>query len=148
MDLAHSLQAVVDLLAPQAAKRGVTLSVDVPSSSSSSSVRADPDQVQQIIVNLVLNAIDACGRGGRVLLRCVSRTDGVALEITDDGHGIPREIQKQVFDPFFTTKKRGQGTGMGLWVVAQLVRAQSAEIELDSTPGAGTTVRIAWPVPS
>jgi signal transduction histidine kinase len=51
-----------------------------------------------------------------------------------------------VFDPFFTTKKRGQGTGLGLWVVAQLVRAQSAEIEVDSIPGKGTTVRVVWPV--
>jgi signal transduction histidine kinase len=50
-----------------------------------------------------------------------------------------------VFDPFFTTKKRGQGTGLGLWVVAQLVHAQSATIDLDSKPGRGTTVRVEWP---
>ena len=67
------------------------------------------------------------------------------IEVSDDGHGIPREIQAQVFDPFFTTKKRGQGTGLGLWVVAQLVRAHHADIELDTAPGEGTTVRIAWP---
>jgi two-component system sensor histidine kinase HydH len=144
VDLARALHAVRDLLAPQAAKRGVTLHVDAIEACA---LRADPDQVQQIIVNLTLNAIDACERGGNVWLRTRARETGVTFEIADDGHGIPREIQKQVFDPFFTTKKRGQGTGLGLWVVAQLVRGHAAEIELDSTPAKGTTVRVIWPVP-
>lgn len=144
VDLARSLHAVTELLAPQAAKRNVSLHVDAPEPSSI--LRADPDQVQQIIVNLALNAIDACGRGGKVWFRAKSRGEGVVLEIADDGHGIAPELQKQVFDPFFTTKKRGQGTGLGLWVVAQLVRAQAAEIQLDSHPGRGTRVRVVWPV--
>ena len=143
VDLAHALHAVKDLLGPQAAKRNVALHVDA--GDHASKLHADPDQVQQVIVNLALNAIDACERGGNVWLRAKSG-DQVTLEITDDGHGIPREIQKQVFDPFFTTKKRGQGTGLGLWVVAQLVRSHAAEIELDSAPTKGTTVRITWPV--
>jgi two-component system, NtrC family, sensor histidine kinase HydH len=144
VDLAHALQVVSDLLAPQATKRRVTLLIEVPSRAPR--FRADPDQVQQIIVNLALNAVAACEAGGHVALRVRSSIDKVVLEIADDGHGIAREIQKQVFDPFFTTGKRGQGTGLGLWVVAQLVRAQSAEIELDSIPGQGTTFRVVWPV--
>jgi two-component system, NtrC family, sensor histidine kinase HydH len=144
VDLAHALHVVRDLLAPQAAKRNVSLRVEAPAETST--LRADPDQVQQIIVNLALNAIDACEPGGTVTLRADRRVDAVALEVSDDGQGIPPQLHKQVFDPFFTTKKRGQGTGLGLWVVAQLVRAQSAEIELDSAPGEGTTVRVRWPV--
>ncbi|MBA3458752.1 MAG: PAS domain-containing protein [Deltaproteobacteria bacterium] len=144
IELGGTLHAVTDLLAAQATKQQVALSVDV--GPSLPTLRADPDQVQQIIINLVLNAIDACSRGGRVWLRARAREGGLVVEIEDDGQGIPREIQKQVFDPFFTTKKRGQGTGLGLWVVAQLVRAQSAEIELDSTPGQGTTARVVWQV--
>jgi two-component system sensor histidine kinase HydH len=144
MDLAHSLYVVRELLAPQATKKGV--SVRIEASSEPRRVHANPDQVQQIIMNLALNAIDACRPGGTVTLRAISRDDSTVLEVADDGHGIPREIQKQVFDPFFTTKKRGQGTGLGLWVVAQLVRAQSAEIEVDSNTEQGTTVRVAWPV--
>ena len=143
IDLAQSLHVVTALLTPQASKRGVALRVET---SESTTLHADPDQVQQIIVNLTLNAIDACERGGSVALRAKSRGQNVVLEIDDDGQGIPPEVQKQVFDPFFTTKKRGQGTGLGLWVVAQLVRAQSAEIELDSAPGQGTKVRVVWPV--
>ncbi len=143
LDLAHSLHTVTELLAPQATKRAVTLHVDALQPTT---LRSDPDQVQQIVVNLALNAIDACERGGKVSLRATSRDKAVVLEIVDDGHGIAPEIQKQVFDPFFTTKKRGQGTGLGLWVVAQLVRAQSAEIEISSVVGKGTTVRVVWPV--
>lgn len=146
VDLAQSLHAVRALLAPQAARRGVALDVEL--APEPSLLETDPDQVQQIIVNLALNAIDACNKGGLVALRTKRRADAVVVEIADTGQGIPREIQKQVFDPFFTTKKRGQGTGLGLWVVAQLVRAQSAEIELDSAAGRGTTVRVTWPVHS
>lgn len=146
VDLARALHAVKELLVPQAAKQGVSLDIDV--AADASSLETDPDQVQQIIVNLVLNAIDACDKGGAIALRTSRRDRTIVLEIADTGHGIPPDMQKQVFDPFFTTKKRGQGTGLGLWVVAQLVRAQSAEIELESAPGAGTTVRVAWPVVS
>jgi two-component system, NtrC family, sensor histidine kinase HydH len=143
LDLAQALHVVAELLAPQAAKRKVTMRVEAEQRAA---LRIDPDQMQQIIVNLALNAIDACEPGGSVVLRALTTYDGVVLEVSDDGHGIATEIQKQVFDPFFTTKKRGQGTGLGLWVVAQLVRAQAAELELDSTPGKGTTVRVAWPM--
>jgi signal transduction histidine kinase len=143
VDLARTLHVVQDLLAAQAAKRNVTLRIDAQPDVST--LRADPDQVQQIIVNLVLNAIDACDKGGTVSLGVAKRDGAIALEVTDDGQGIPPELQTQVFDPFFTTKKRGQGTGLGLWVVAQLVHAQSATIDLDSKPGRGTTVRVEWP---
>ncbi len=142
VDLVRSLRSVRELLAPQAAKRKVTLDV---SGDEPAALRTDPDQVQQIVVNLALNAIDACEKGGRVDLRVEKRGLETILEVSDTGHGIPKELQKQVFDPFFTTKKRGQGTGLGLWVVAQLVQGQSGEIELASTPGTGTTVRVTWP---
>jgi len=142
VELAPALHGVTELLAPQAAKRGVTLAVEA---AADLAVHVDPDQVQQILINLTLNAIDACGKHGHVTLRAAARPQAVVVEIVDDGQGIPADLQKQVFDPFFTTKKRGQGTGLGLWVVAQLVRAQAAEIELDSTVGRGTTVRITWP---
>lgn len=146
VDLARTLHVVHDLLAAQAAKRNVTLRVDAQNDAPT--LRADPDQVQQIIVNLALNAIDACDKGGNVVLGATKRESTVVLEVIDNGQGIPPELQKQVFDPFFTTKKRGQGTGLGMWVVAQLVQAQSARIELDSKPGRGTTVRVVWQEPS
>jgi len=144
IDPAAALVAVRDLLATQATKRGVELTLETPPRLPA--IRANPDQVQQVLVNLVLNALDACDRKGRVELSAALRGDHVVMEVRDDGHGIAPDIQAQVFDPFFTTKKRGQGTGLGLWVVAQIVRAHAGEIELESQPEQGTRVRVAWPV--
>ncbi len=142
VDLAAMMHVVTELLAAQAAKRAVALRAEA--APGLPRLHGDPDQVQQILVNLVLNAIDACEGGGHVELRASHRGDAIVLEVADDGRGIPAEIKAQIFDPFFTTKKRGQGTGLGLWVVAQLVRAHAAEIELDTTPGGGTIVRVTW----
>lgn len=144
LEVAKIVHSVADLLAAHAAKRDVALAID--GADNLPGLRADPDQLQQVLVNLVLNAIDACDRGGHVTLRVRAGDEVIVFEVIDDGHGVPHEIQSQIFDPFFTTKKRGRGTGLGLWVVAQLVRAHSAEIELVSTPGAGTTIRVTWPV--
>ena len=146
IDPASALHSVRDLLHAQAAKRGVALEVVAPAPLPA--IRANPDQVQQVLVNLVLNALDACERKGHVELSAARRGESIVMEVRDDGHGIPRDAQAQVFDPFFTTKKRGQGTGLGLWVVAQIVRAHAGEIELESAPEAGTRIRVAWPVTS
>lgn len=146
VDVTSTMAVVRDLLAARVEQRGLTMAIRA--NDRAVAIHANADQVQQILINLALNAIDACDRGGRIELSATPNGRAVLLEVSDDGHGIPREIQAQVFDPFFTTKKRGQGTGLGLWVVAQLVRAHAADIELVSAPGAGTTVRVVWPVPS
>jgi len=142
VDASRSLRTVADLLEPAAASRDVKLAIDA---SAEASLRADPGQLQQVLVNLVMNAIDACDRGGHVTMTARSRAGAIVLEVADDGRGIAPEDRAHVFDPFFTTKKRGTGTGLGLWVVAQVVRAHEAEIEVDSQPGAGSTFRLVWP---
>jgi signal transduction histidine kinase len=109
---------------------------------------ADPDQIQQVILNLLLNARDATPEGGRVAV--ASRADGalgaVQIEVSDTGSGIPLELQLRVFDPFFTTKPPGKGTGLGLSVCYGIVRAHGGTIDVESTPGAGTTVRVRLPL--
>ena len=74
-----------------------------------------------------------------------SSWDRVRIVVEDDGCGIPEKSRDQVFDPFFTTKKRGQGTGLGLTVAAQIVRNHGGQIELDSNPGQGTRIALLWP---
>ncbi|MBK7857896.1 MAG: PAS domain-containing protein [Archangiaceae bacterium] len=114
-------------------------------------VSADPDQLQQLLLNLVMNACDACDAGGHVTLSASrdTATSGwpcVRFEVLDDGCGIQPEHRQGVFDPFFTTKKRGQGTGLGLTVAAQIVRNHGGEIELTSEVGEGTRVSVYWPL--
>jgi two-component system, NtrC family, sensor histidine kinase HydH len=144
------LRDVCELLRLEAERRQVRIELELPEGLPP--IAADPDQVQQVLVNLVLNACDACGAGGRVRLAAAA-PDGsssgawgfVTLTLQDDGCGIPRESLNQVFDPFFTTKKRGQGTGLGLTVVAQVVRNHGGRVELESEPGRGTCVTLLWP---
>ncbi len=128
--------------------RGKQLFVRVDSPPGVPPIAADPDQLQQVLVNLLINACDACTPKGaiRVGARKASDERSVIIEITDDGCGIAPEDLNAVFDPFFTTKKRGEGTGLGLPVASSIVRNHHGEITLTSRPGEGTTVTIVWPV--
>jgi signal transduction histidine kinase len=142
-------RAVVELLRYEAERRGVTLTVDVDDALPP--VAADADQLQQVLVNLLMNACDACAAGGHVTLSAHSESAGregacVVIVVDDDGAGIPEDLRHQVFDPFFTTKKRGQGTGLGLTLTAQIVRNHRGSIELVSHVGKGTRVVVRWPV--
>jgi signal transduction histidine kinase len=110
-------------------------------------VAADASQLQQVLVNLIMNACDACSTGGQIWIS-VRRLDelNVLWEVRDNGSGIPEEHLLAVFDPFFTTKKRGEGTGLGLSVATGIVRNHGGEISLASILGEGTTVTIRWPI--
>jgi signal transduction histidine kinase len=122
------------------------LALDVELETALPALAADPDQLQQVLVNLLLNACDASTPGSR--LRLVARTgpDGmVRIEIADHGTGIPPEHLNAVFDPFFTTKQRGEGTGLGLPIAASIVRNHGGRIDLSSQPGEGTTATVLWP---
>jgi signal transduction histidine kinase len=101
-----------------------------------------------VLVNLLLNACDACDSGGSITVRVRSPAGSsqVVIEIQDDGCGIAAEDLNAVFDPFFTTKKRGEGTGLGLPVAASIVRNHQGEITLRSQKGTGSTVAVTWPM--
>lgn len=108
---------------------------------------ADPDQLQQVLVNLVLNACDACREGGRITLRAArdAASPGlVRIDVIDNGCGIPAGKVDAVFDPFFTTKPKGEGTGLGLPVAAGIVRNHQGQISI-SSEGQGTMVTLLWP---
>jgi len=111
---------------------------------------ADPDQLQQVIVNLLLNACDASQPASEVTIKARplpgNKVEQIEFDIIDRGHGIAPEHLHAVFDPFFSTKKRGEGTGLGLSIVASIVRNHGGEITLDSAAGKGTAVKVRWPV--
>jgi signal transduction histidine kinase/ActR/RegA family two-component response regulator len=112
-----------------------------------SPVRADPTQVEQVIVNLAVNARDAMPHGGSVTIETVNlATDGgdfVELRLTDTGIGMTESERQQLFDPFFTTKEGG--TGLGLATVYGIVEQSGGTIEVDSAPGMGSSFRILLP---
>jgi two-component system, cell cycle sensor histidine kinase and response regulator CckA len=140
---------------------GEMVTLTVKHGRSLGAVRADPGQLEQVIVNLVVNARDAMPRGGTVTIQtyAVSTaevrklgsdilpiTDYTALSISDTGTGIAPELLPKIFEPFFTTKDVGKGTGLGLSTVYGIVKQSGGFIFADSTPGAGTSFVIYLPV--
>lgn len=125
------------------------------------SVRTDPTHLQQILLNLTVNARDAMPEGGRLIIQTSMTTrshsqvpshvrsagvgDFAVLSVSDTGVGVPGELQSRIFDPFFTTKPVGSGTGLGLSVVYGIVHEAGGFIEVDSEVGAGTEFRIYFP---
>jgi signal transduction histidine kinase len=114
-------------------------------------IRADADQIKQVLINLVRNAAEASPPNGVVKLSACSghkRLAGkdsnvVILEVTDHGNGIPAEVQKRLFDPFFTTKETG--TGLGLSIAAQIVHAHGGVLQFQTAPNQGTTFGVVLP---
>ena len=103
-------------------------------------------KLQQVFTNLILNARDAMFDGGKITLRTIaSGDDGIAIEVVDDGEGIPAANLKKVFDPFFTTKGVGNGTGLGLAVSYGIIQEHNGTIEVSSAEGEGTTFRLIFP---
>jgi two-component system cell cycle sensor histidine kinase/response regulator CckA len=124
------------------------------------SIKADPGQLEQVIMNLAVNARDAMPTGGRLTIETRNVTIGkdpqpetmmlgegsyVLLAIRDTGHGMSEETQSHMFEPFFTTKEKGKGTGLGLSTVYGIVRQSGGTIGMESRPGQGTTCKIFFP---
>ena len=109
-------------------------------------VNADRGQLEQVLMNLVVNASDAMPNGGRLVIRTGCDPAGFSwLEVEDSGHGIPASIREHVFEPFFTTKDPGKGTGLGLSVVHGIVTHHGGRVELESHEGRGVRFRVALP---
>ncbi|HLJ23294.1 MAG TPA: ATP-binding protein [Candidatus Acidoferrales bacterium] len=104
------------------------------------------NKLQQVFLNLFLNARDAMPSGGVVEVRTKAFNGSVEVEIIDSGAGIPRENLNRIFDPFFTTKSSGRGTGLGLSVSYGIVKEHAGKVDVRSTPGKGTSFRLEFPV--
>jgi len=109
-------------------------------------IEADPDQLQQVFLNLFLNARDAMPQGGRLSIKIFDDGDFVCVRIEDTGTGMEETEIRQVFDPFFTTKPPGRGTGLGLSVCYGIISAHGGRIEVESTKSAGSVFTVRLPV--
>lgn len=108
-------------------------------------VEADRGQIEQVLVNLVVNASDAMPEGGRIRLSTWGRGGAVGLAVTDSGPGVPAAIRERIFEPFFTTKNAGKGTGLGLSVVHGIVTRFGGTVTVDSRKEAGATFTVSLP---
>ena len=109
------------------------------------SILGATNRLQQVFLNLFLNAKDAMPSGGMLEVRSATNNGNVEIEVTDTGLGIQRENLARVFDPFFTTKATGRGTGLGLSVSYGIIKEHAGKIEVSSTPGKGTSFRLEFP---
>ncbi|MFQ5465145.1 MAG: ATP-binding protein [Thermodesulfobacteriota bacterium] len=110
-------------------------------------ILVDRHQLEQVLVNLILNAIQAVDGEGVIDISTRTENDRFCIEVSDDGVGMDSETGSRIFDPFFTTKGVGKGTGLGLSVSRGIVERHNGRIEMESAPGAGTSFKVYLPIP-
>ena len=141
-NLSEGIESSLRFLGPLLQEYGVTVKTTL---AALPPLLCSPGPLNQAISNILANAIQASRPGQSVLVSTQMAGDCYSIEVTDQGSGIPAENIAKVFDPFFTTKPVGSGTGLGLSITHQIVAAHGGRIEIDSTPGSGTTFRILIP---
>ena len=158
-DLNAALESTIEILRHEIKKKEIRLSTQF---ATLPPVWCHPGKLNQVFLNLLVNAVQACDPGGTIQVRTralpagsaperVDRTasgplPAVVVEIEDNGCGIPADQVPRIFDPFFTTKPVGQGTGLGLSVSYGIVRDHGGAIEVESQPGRGSLFRVRLPI--
>src|SRR5215831_5690888 len=145
VDIGRVVRETVELVRPGISAAGLRFRVD--STAELPRIHGHARQLQQVVLNLLTNAMDATAPGGQVAVE--TRDDPerrqVVIEVRDNGHGIISAHRKQIFKPFFSTKAPGRGTGLGLFISARIVRDHRGVIDVESAPGRGSTFRVALP---
>ncbi len=142
-DVNEGIQSTVTIVRSEARKRGVALELDL---APLPEVTCYPAKVNQVVMNLVMNALDATPEGGKVTVRTAAADGGVEIHVLDTGRGIAAALRDKVFDPFVTSKPPGQGTGLGLSISYGIVQDHGGRIGFDSAPGAGTHFTVFLPL--
>jgi two-component system NtrC family sensor kinase len=146
VDLGEVVDSAARLLSHQ--KRGSGISFDIQRAANLPTVSGDPGQLQQVIIALATNAVDAMPNGGQLSITTKRNGNSVLIEVTDTGFGIAHEDVAKIFEPFFTTKEVGKGTGLGLAVCYGILTEHGGSLDVQSTPGVGTTFTISLPATS
>jgi len=138
--LEESIRLVDCMLSKKGIKTVKDLCADMPL------VPVDPDKIEQVFLNIIINAVHAMGERGTLFISSAIEGDTCIISIKDTGPGIDPEILPQIFDPFFTTKEPGKGTGLGLAVCRAIVQQHGGSIEVETEKGAGATFIIKLPI--
>jgi signal transduction histidine kinase len=145
-DVEEIIRRTSDLVQNHAAKNHVKTVMQFNGDGKLPKIHADAQQLQQVLLNLSLNAVDAMPKGGTLTVgAAVDAGDQITLSVADNGIGIDADVLPKIFQPFFTSKKR-RGLGLGLPICARIVKAHGGRIEVSSQPGQGTLFRIILPV--
>ncbi len=136
VDVNCLVREALRFVAPRTTRGNVTVTLKL--AEGRTSIVADPAQIQQVLLNLAINAVQAMPDGGELTIETQAEQGGVRLAVQDTGVGMPEEVQRRVFDPFFTTKDVGEGTGLGLSVVHGIIEAHGGRIHFESQVGRGT----------
>jgi signal transduction histidine kinase len=142
VDLHEEIDTTLALMAPRL-KGGIQV---VREYGELPQVRCYPGQLNQVFLNLLMNACDVVEGGGTITIRTERTDQGVRLDFHDDGPGIPQDVQNRIFDPFFTTKPVGQGTGLGLSITHGIIDRHGGRIHIESEPAKGTSFVIDLPL--
>ncbi len=144
LDLGKLVQETAKLALNQAKVRGAAINVEVEPDLPK--IQGDRQQLKQVVLNLILNSLDAVSHGGRIEVRTKKVKPGyLMVQVQDNGAGIPADMLPHIFDPFFTTKPVGKGTGLGLSVSHGIITKHGGRIEVDSVPGRKTVFTITLP---
>jgi two-component system NtrC family sensor kinase len=144
LDIGEILRSSANLISHQ--KRGDNIEIALEIGDDLPLVNADAGQLQQALIALATNAIDAMPNGGKLTFRATSQRNRVAVEVEDTGVGIPTEDMSKIFEPFYTTKEVGKGTGLGLAVCYGIITDHGGRLSVRSNVGKGTTFTILLPI--
>ncbi|MDI6853064.1 MAG: ATP-binding protein [Deltaproteobacteria bacterium] len=146
VDINQTLEDTIEYLVNEARYRNIEIQTEL--AAGLPTVISDSSQLQQVFLNIINNGIDAIGKNGVIQIKThfLARTNQVAIEISDNGPGIPKHMLDKIFDPFFTTKEVGKGTGLGLSISYSIIEKLGGRMMVASEPGKGTTFTIYLPV--
>jgi signal transduction histidine kinase len=142
IDINAALETTVEILRHELKQHGIELAMELEPLPP---FLGHPSKINQVFLNLLMNAIQACPPAGRITVRTFARDGHLGIEVEDNGSGISPEHLPHIFEPFFTTKPVGQGTGLGLSVSYGIVRDHGGRIEAESEPGTRTRFRVWLP---
>lgn len=143
IELISNIKSILSLVRSELKNREIEIEMNVPDELS---LVCYPAELNQVILNLLINSMQAIGSKGKITISVFSSEDEVIIEITDNGKGIPEEIQNQIFNPFFTTKPVGSGTGLGLSIAYKIITGlHHGKISFTSKTESGTIFRVTLP---